>query len=194
MNALPRQHPHLAGGLACRVSLTPRGGQARRLNDSCDGCRTGLHRRYAPPGFTLLEVILALAILAGAIAVVGEVSSLGLRNAQKARDLTHAQLLCESKLAEIVAGLEPLEAQEGTPLGTVEDGSEPDWLYSVEVNPTPDTGLVEVRVTVSKDLPAEQRPASFTLVRWMLDPEATATETDTAEMSDSAESSGGDNP
>lgn len=169
-------HHHLAGGLARRVFSPLRGRQARRLN----GGRSG---------FTLLEVILALAILAGAIAVIGEVSSLGMRNARLAMETTHAQLLCESKLAEIVAGVEPLEAQENVPFGTVDDfSSEADWLYSVEINVTDLIGLVEIRVTVCKDQPAEQRPASFTLVRWMLDPDTTDS---TSGTSTTEEASGG---
>jgi general secretion pathway protein I len=174
----------LAGGLAHRVFPSLRGGQARRLNGKPSRWLKGERS-----GFTLLEVILALAILAGAIAVIGEVSSLGMRNARLAMETTHAQLLCESKLAEIVAGVESLEAQENVPLGTVGDlSSEADWLYSVEINSTELTGLVEVRVTVRKDLPAEQRPASFTLVRWMLDP---ATAGSTSGTSTTEEASGG---
>ena len=56
-------------------------------------------------GFSLLEVILAMAILAGAIAVLGEAGRLALRNAGYARDMAQAQLLCESKMAEIVTGI-----------------------------------------------------------------------------------------
>ena len=59
----------------------------------------------AGDGFSILEVILALAILGGSIAVLGELASRGLHNAQVAADLAHAQLLCESKLAEITAGI-----------------------------------------------------------------------------------------
>ena len=55
--------------------------------------------------FSLLEVILALAILAGAVAVFSELSRGALENAGTARDLARAELLCESKLAEIAAGL-----------------------------------------------------------------------------------------
>ena len=52
-------------------------------------------------GFSLLEVILALAILIGILAVLSELVGLGVRNARVARAMTQAQLLCESKLAEI---------------------------------------------------------------------------------------------
>jgi len=45
-------------------------------------------------GFSLLEVILSLAILGGAIAVLGEAARLALRNAEFTRDMARAQLLC----------------------------------------------------------------------------------------------------
>src|SRR5687767_7391349 len=51
--------------------------------------------------FSLLEVILALTILVGAIVVLGELVRLGTMTAAGARDLTQAQLLCESKMSEI---------------------------------------------------------------------------------------------
>lgn len=141
--------------------------------------------------FSLLEVILALAVMAGAIAVLSELSGIGLQNARIARDSTYAQLLCESKLAELVAGIEPLESQEGTPLGTTgDDSDEPDWLYSVEVNPTEETGLLEVRVTVYKDLPEAQRPVRFSLVRWFIDPSAFTDETGTTTQTDASQQSG----
>jgi general secretion pathway protein I len=86
--------------------------------------------------FSLIEVILALAILCGALATLGELSRLGMREAEKARDLTQAQLLCESKLSEITAGVTPLEAQEDAPFeSTDEEDSESEWVYSIAVTP-----------------------------------------------------------
>ncbi|MFH1269180.1 MAG: prepilin-type N-terminal cleavage/methylation domain-containing protein [Planctomycetota bacterium] len=122
-------------------------------------------------GFSLLEVILALAILGGAIAVLGELSRLGMRSAEHARDLTQAQLLSESKLAEITSGLTPPEPEQGVPCEPIdeEEGDEPEWHYSVEVTSVGEEGLLEVRVTVTKDLPTEQKPVEFTLVRWMVE-------------------------
>lgn len=141
---------------------------------------TGL-RAGGREGFSLLEIILALAILAGAIAVLGEVSRIGLENAGIARDLSHAQLLCESKLAEILAGYEPPETQQSVPFETAVDSSESDWLYSVEVTPMEEEGLLKVRVTVSKNLPAEKQPAEFSLVQWMVDPATESAELTTEE-------------
>ncbi len=132
--------------------------------------RTGRTRpRRARDAFTLLEIILSLAILCGAIATLGEVSRLGMRQAERARDLSQAQLLCQSKMAEITAGLIAAEAQEGVPFEPAEDELESEWLYSIEVNAASEEGLLEVRVTVAKDLPDTRRPVEFALVRWIVD-------------------------
>ncbi len=83
-------------------------------------------------GFSLLEVILAIAIFAGAIAVLGEVSRLALRNAATARDLAQAQLLGETKLAEIASGITPPDPVEKTPFTSSSQSADPDesaWLY-----------------------------------------------------------------
>ena len=83
--------------------------------------KPGLPRR----GFTLLEVILALTILAGAMAVLGEISRLAMQNATGARDLARAQLLAESKLAEIQAGITSPDAVENTAFDTSTDSPDP---------------------------------------------------------------------
>lgn len=118
----------------------------------------------AKRGFTLLEVVLALAILVGAIAVVGELIRLGGAAAASARDLSQAQLLAESVMAEITAGILPLENSQSVPIET-----DPEWVYGVELLPVETPGLLAVRVTVVQ-AGAAGRPAEFALVRWMRDP------------------------
>jgi len=140
-------------------------------------------------GFSLLEVILALAIAAGSIAVLGEASRLALRNAEVARDLARAQLLCESKLAEVVTGIIAAEAVsnvafDATTTASI-DPNEPAWLYSIETQPTDEDGLISVRVTVTRDLPAAKYPVRFSLVRWMPDPNATSS-TDSGQNTESS--------
>ena len=56
-------------------------------------------------GFTLLEVLLALAILVGSLATIGELTRIGMSYAHRAAAMAEAQLYCESKLAEITAGI-----------------------------------------------------------------------------------------
>lgn len=115
-------------------------------------------------GFSLLEVILALSILAGAVAVLGELLRTGMRNAQTARDLTRAQMLCEEIEEEVVAGVIAPSAVSSVPCD-----DDPRWLYSIDCN-SDQSGILILQITVAKDLPAGQRPVQFTLWRWMIDP------------------------
>ena len=54
--------------------------------------------------FTLLEIILSLAILAGSLAALGEVMRLADQNASMTGDETQAQILAASIMDELVAG------------------------------------------------------------------------------------------
>lgn len=140
--------------------------------------------------FSLLELILALSILIGALAVIGELMRGGLRNAQAARDLSQAQLLCETRLAEIQAG-----AASAEPAGQTAVPDYPGWLISVErettssqnsssssigQSPTNAQGfsgavsLYKVRVTVEQDPEQYRKPAKFSLSQWMIDPAVSA--------------------
>lgn len=116
-------------------------------------------------GLSLLEVILALTILALALGALGELIGLGTRSAVSARDLTRAQLLCESKLAELTTSTVAITSQQQVPVET-----DPDWQYSIDVQSLDAGGLLAVTVTVEKIVPAGRRPATYSLTRWMPDP------------------------
>jgi len=90
-------------------------------------------------GFSLIEVILALAIMAGALAVLGEITRQSLSNADYARDATRAELLCESKLAEILTGISTTDAVQNAVLEVDEDNR--NWLYSVSTEDGAALGL-----------------------------------------------------
>ena len=118
-----------------------------------------------PQGFTLLEVILALALLAGAMAMLGELCRLGLRNAQEARDLTRCEMVCDSIVSQIVAGAMATSAVSGAAWD-----EDPRWLYTVDTQTTNQAGLIQLHVTVARDLPPEKHPVQCTIYRWMVDP------------------------
>jgi len=118
--------------------------------------------------FTLLEIVLALAILAGSLAALGEVMRLADHNAELVEGESQAQTLAESVMAEILAGARPLSNVNGTefPLAT-----EPRWQHWVAVEPTERDELLLVRVTVAQQLPPEQQPARYELARWVINPD-----------------------
>ncbi|MDZ4820548.1 MAG: prepilin-type N-terminal cleavage/methylation domain-containing protein [Planctomycetota bacterium] len=120
-------------------------------------------------GFTLLEVILALAILVGAIAVIGELVRNGLNSGTRSRELSRAALLCESTLAEVQAGLIPPTS---STTGNFPD--EPGWTYSIDSAAGDVDGLLQVRITVTNTASYLRPQTTCSLVRWMRDPDYVA--------------------
>jgi len=141
------------------------------------------HRRKR--AFTLLEVILALAILAGAVAVLGEIMRAAGRSAADAQAETRAQLLACSLMDEMVTGV--LEPTEQTRVALETDDVAP-WVYSVTFGTLNLEGLMSVELIVEQDLEKQFNPVRYRLVRWL--PSVTeAAEEDEEESEDSQESS-----
>lgn len=116
-------------------------------------------------GFSLMEVLLATSILLASSIALIELATIGRKQAHAAYDLNVAQLLCQAKLDEIVAGIEPVKSVEAAEL---ED--DPGWFYSVEVEPLIHLPrLVAVSVTVFQVSDTISRPIRFSLVRWLPD-------------------------
>jgi general secretion pathway protein I len=125
--------------------------------------RTPLRSR----GFSLLEVLVAFAILALSLGTLLLVFSTGLRNTALAGDYTQAVSLAESKLAE-VAAQRPLAPEEAE--GTADERFR--WRLSVTARPPPE-GLSEpvdglrayqLKITVSwGEGPRERRVSLRTL-------------------------------
>ncbi len=167
-------------------------GNARRLRSAGEApaLRPPLHPPRNRAAFSLLEVILAVAILTGAIAVLGELGRIGFRNADRAEKLTRAQLLAESKMAEITSGMTLAEPVQGAAfeLEWVEAGDQTafdspysGWLYTIDAILTDEQGLMELWVTVYEDLPPQKQPVTFTLVQWWLDPSYQTSEEEPSE-------------
>lgn len=117
-------------------------------------------------GLSLLEVMLALAILGGALTVIGMHVRTGARSAAIARDSTTAQLLAESKMAEIAAGVILPDTVYQEPADEMGE-----WLCSVEALPIDQEGLLGVQVLVEQDPAFTTQPVSFKLTRWIVDPQ-----------------------
>ncbi len=121
-------------------------------------------------GFTLLEVILSLAILVGSLAIISRIVDIAARNSLYAEYHARAIDLAETKMNEIVAGYIPLTA---TGIQICDD--DPDWQWELQVvdGPLPGLKLVYVRVAPSSSgaLADLREPVSYELVRYVLDPE-----------------------
>jgi general secretion pathway protein I len=147
--------------------------------------RRGRRRvRARQVAMTLLEVILAIAILGGSLAVLGEIVRAGTRAAREAKILSTAQLLADSLTAEICASTTTPETTDGV----VDDFGGTRWTYTMQVEQVGQQGLLGIMVTVREDLDQSLQPTTFTLVRWMIDPQ-TELELETAAAEAAAASS-----
>jgi uncharacterized membrane protein YgcG len=138
----------------------------------------------------LLEIILALAILAGSLAALGEVMRLADQNSALTRDESEAQILASSVLDELISGARQLIAVTQAPFAYE---TEPQWLYSVVIEQTGYEQLIAVRILVEQDVDPRLQPARFELVRWLPNPDYVPPETSSSSSSSSmgGASSGG---
>lgn len=132
-------------------------------------------RQCKADGFSLLEVILAMAILFVSVAIIGELMRFGLNSARAARDKTKAILLCESLLNEIVAGITPAESFTDVPIGDIAGEEEADWICSIDVQSLDSSGLVSVTVVVRQLATNDRPPIEVSLTRWIADPSSAGT-------------------
>jgi type II secretion system protein I len=116
-------------------------------------------------GFSLLEVLLSLGIFLTAFVALSQLSTNGMRAAVDARLMTKAIMRCESKLAEIVAAVEPLEDVADQPFEDDES-----WTWSMQTAVGPHADLQNVTVTVNYEGGNQQAPTNFSMSRLMRDP------------------------
>ena len=113
-------------------------------------------------GLSILEVMLAIAILGASLAAIGQLVSLGARGAEGARHATKAAVLCENKMSELVVGLTPLAPTSG------QFEEDPEWSYQIDVATVDQTGLLNVMVEARPTDDAYAVP--FRLHRFVVDP------------------------
>ena len=117
-------------------------------------------------GLSLLEVILSMAILGISMTAIGALVSSGYRAALETRLRSDGNLLCETKMSEVVAGIIELESTRAV---TIEENR--DWEYSVQVEPSDQLGLLFVRVSVMQTEDASNTPIEISFVRFVPDPD-----------------------
>jgi type II secretory pathway pseudopilin PulG len=167
--------------------------QMRRLNRKCQQGHTA--RRT---GFSLIEVIIATAILMGSAVVLSRLAGMGREQSQKASLHAKAQELCEQTMGELLLQMRPPELVETMPLTplpwpfeeTQEESGEsslfaeaqvpqetaldevnPEWRYSVRMDLLPNLpGMWSLTVVVVQGDETLERPVRFSLTRWISGP------------------------
>lgn len=122
-------------------------------------------------GLSLLEVVLAVAIfLASMTAITGLVST-GTRASVRGQLETEAILRCESKLGEVLAGIEPLESVDSIDMLSEINGTE-GWLWSMDViRGDAEYSPITLDITVQHADAAGEINAMFRLKRIIRDPQ-----------------------
>jgi general secretion pathway protein I len=72
-----------------------------------------ISKKHNQHGFTLLETLVALSVLAITLGVIYQIFGTSLRNIQHAKDYSFAQMHAESKLSEIGKGIPVVEGSYG---------------------------------------------------------------------------------
>ena len=126
-------------------------------------------RKCTRRGLSLLEVVLALAILAMTAALLSQLTRQATDNALASQRQADAQILCESTMAEILAGAIPMQSIDWTP---IQFSTRPgNWHYRLESSATERPDMLGLRLGVSDDPQKTTGQVElFYVVRWVIDP------------------------
>lgn len=115
-------------------------------------------------GLSLFEVVISLTIFACAMAAIGNLISTGVRSAVRSRLESQAIMRSESKMAEVAAGITPMQNTSGT----FPDDSK--WNWSMSVSAGQFTSLYVVEVTATHPSTTAMGKISYSLKRLVRDP------------------------
>jgi len=100
------------------------------------------------PGFVLLEVVLAVALLLIGLTVIGGQVSQSLDSSHRSENLTRVMLLTESKLAELDSGLVDFSQEADNVVEGDFTTRYPDYGWRMRFEETPVEGLFEVELDI----------------------------------------------
>jgi prepilin-type N-terminal cleavage/methylation domain-containing protein len=136
----------------------------------------------SPGGFSLLEVVLSLAIFAAVLVILSRLVDTGVAGAVGAEDSTAAQLYAESIMAGYTSGAVPIPTGGQSPMSVADAfvnmfsqtllPADEEWMYEVQALPCPQAGIdymLELTVTVRRETASADDPG-YTLVRWVRNP------------------------
>lgn len=122
-------------------------------------------------GFSLLEMLLSLAILGGSLGILSTIAMQGADAAREAEHLAQARLIAQSQLAVILVSNQHPATVPATPVAAVDSESTTPFQYQVDVAMAPIQGMLAIRITVVALDPDGGTPiATYAITRWMIDP------------------------
>src|SRR5262245_21120432 len=152
------------------------------IDHVCAGGRSTSVRRR---GVSLLESVISVAILFIAVISINQLLDQAGQQAERVRQQSIAAQLCQSKLAEVVAGIVPLSSQNG------EFEELPGWEWSVDAEQHDISGLWRVRVSVRRQ---GDEVAAASLDQFVLDPSKRGSALDSASPSGTDSTGSGSSP
>ena len=132
-------------------------------------------------GLSLLEVILSLSILGVSMVAVGHLFNLGFRSATDVQLRSEANMIADTTMAEIAAGVIDISAGGGAVEGN------PEWQYEVNSEQSEQPGLLSVSLRVSRENDPDNN-VSVSLVRFVPDPNFEPAQSSAASGSSSSSS------
>lgn len=123
-------------------------------------------KRQSVRGLSLLEVIIATAILAGSGLVLFSIIGMGSKYALRAEEITYAHHFAQTVLDEWQASSSAIGTEQ---TGTLEEA--PQWSFRIESQNLDDPGLATVTVEIFHSLDAAGASSSeepiYQLTRWV---------------------------
>ena len=118
-------------------------------------------------GMSLVEVLLALAILVLALVAIGRLVDIGTDRGNDARAYTRGTRLAQAKMAETEAGMVSLASETDGEF----EGDDRVWKFKVTPEPAGPPNLYTVTVRVTRDF--QGRPVEVVLAQMIFDPAVT---------------------
>ncbi len=124
------------------------------------------NHRSRRAGLTLLEVLISLSIFLAALTALSQLIGIGSRAAVQTQLRTQAIFRCQSVLAEVLAGAQPMES---VAMSAFEDEGE-NWKWSLNVEPGDYENMLKLTVLVQYIGDSETVSTSYQLIRQVRDP------------------------
>jgi prepilin-type N-terminal cleavage/methylation domain-containing protein len=121
------------------------------------------HRTFCKNGFTLVEILITIAILVIGLAAVFQVTRSGLQRMTMSRELTEAQNACQAVLNELLARSVPIQPDAGKTIEHL-----PHWKIRVDIYPASQSGLYVLHLSAEQFSPEGAFIAvRYQLLRWI---------------------------